>query len=111
MSATNTNRTVVQNISGVTRTFAFLRAPYGKRLEADEQHSEPGDLRQRLLNYDNENLFSSFEKALEAGHIAIISSPAQHLYDAVQGETKVVKLVDGTLSADDPSWGSYSSQA
>lgn len=99
--------TTIQNTSGVTKYFGFLRQ--GVQLAPDEQVSFPGDLATRLASANNsDRVFPSFEESLDAVEIVILKTPAVHLYDATRAEVRVLSVADHVLGTVDPCWGTYS---
>ncbi len=108
--------TTVRNISGVEKTFGFL-GKHSKRLEAGEQYTVPGNIIDQLAKEPRK--FNAMERAVagftdQAGNdvdptLAIVSTPAVHLYDDTADDTKVLTLDNGTLGKSDPCWGAYSS--
>ena len=101
-------QTKVRNVSATTKTFGYL-GRRGKTLAAGEEYTFDGDLRAWLSALPRPTKLKKFIADLEAGHIALVSDPAVHLYDPTLDVTKVVKLDNGTLGVQDPSWGAYSS--
>lgn len=95
--------TTVKNVSGAARTFGFLGA-HGKRLENNETYTVPGDLVATLGNAGRggQRKFKSLEKALEAGDLEIVSSPAVYLTDEDDGSVDQVNLNADTLGTKSP---------
>jgi len=99
--------TTVQNVSGKERVFGYLGVR-GMRLAAGEVVTVRGDLVSKLGNQTSARRFKSLERSLDQnGSLKIVSSPAIHLYDAIQDETKQLALQGGQLGIVDPCW--YSS--
>lgn len=97
--------TTVKNISGSERSFGYLGAR-GKRLAANEVVTIPGDLIAHLGGggkYDQRK-FKALERSLLNGTLEIVSTPAVHLFDAVNDDTKILALEGGTLGTVDPCW-------
>lgn len=99
----------VKNTSGKTRTFGFI-PPHGRVLDADEEYSIFGDIRNALGgNRGSEHSvhrrdMAAFEAALAAGDMQILATPAQVLIDSDTGDSKIIGLDAGTLSDIDPCW-------
>ncbi len=76
--------TVVRNISGTSRFYAYL-PPHGRRLADGEEMSIPGNLLP-WMNKSNVNMrhLRGFAADLEDCRIAILQSPEQHVH--VTGE-------------------------
>lgn len=98
--------TTVVNTSGAERTFSFL-GKHGKRLAADEQFSQPGNLGDQLAGHKRK--FDAFERALENGDLAVMKSPAVHVYDEADEATKVLGAESGDITLENPCWGSLES--
>lgn len=105
----------VRNVSGVRRHFGFL-PPKGKTLDANEEYSIIGDIvtitalsRQSFASGRRMQL--SLERAVEAGELEIVQSPAVFIKDSVTDETKQLVLNSGTLAVEDPCWASSSSSS
>jgi hypothetical protein len=96
--------TTVQNISGKERTFSFLGV-HGMRLAAGETVTMRGDLVSKLGNMTSARRFKALERALDTNSsLKIVKSPAVHLYDALDDETKTLSLQGGQLGIVDPCW-------
>jgi hypothetical protein len=102
--------TVVQNTSGVSMFFGFLGA-HGATLPAGGQHNSVGDLVSRLMARPTRGVRDVYalDRALAAGTLAILSSPALHVYDAIESQTKIVTLSDNVLDVQNPCWGTFAS--
>lgn len=96
--------TTVRNTSGVDKSFSFL-GKHGRRLTANQQWSEPGDLIQKLAYSPRK--YNALVSALENGLLGIVRTPAPHYFDPVTDHTRVLSLSNGSLSAVDPCWGHY----
>jgi hypothetical protein len=95
--------TTVENTSGVDKVFGFL-GTHGKRLEANETYTVPGDLVSKLGAQRSQRKFNALEAALVAGDLKIVSSPAVYLYDATDDVTKELALDNAVLGTVDPQW-------
>lgn len=100
--------TTVQCLTPQPRTFAFL-GRHGKRLAPYQQYTVPGDLATTLASRGRAVHFKSFEKAVAHGDLAIVKTPAVHLYDDAKDVTKVLTLDNGALGKADACWGGFSS--
>lgn len=95
--------TTVENTSGADKVFGFL-GTHGKRLEAGDTYTVPGDLVARLGAQRSQRQFKALEAALESGDLKIVSSPAVYLFDSDAEETRELSLVGGVLGTIDPQW-------
>lgn len=95
--------TTVENTSGADKVFGFL-GTHGKRLEANETYTVPGDLVSKLGALRSQRKFKALETALQAGDLKIVSSPAVYLYDATNDATRELSLDDSVLGTVDPQW-------
>lgn len=95
--------TTVENTSGAAKVFGFL-GTHGKRLEANETYTVPGDLVTKLGAKRSLRQFKALEKALSTGDLKIVSSPAVYLYDAENEVTRELELNGGVLGTVDPQW-------
>lgn len=100
--------TKVRNLTGKTAFFGFL-PPRGKRLKAGETYVFDGDLRQFYASITKKRYRTSLLNALKNRHLAIESTPSQHVYDATLDVTKILTVVNGSLVIADPCTGAYSS--
>ena len=110
-AATDCLYTTVRNIASSEKYFGFL-PPHGRRLACGEELSFWGDIQHYLARYTpNERARRSLEEALAGDNkaIAIVKSPAVHLFDETLDQTQILVLDNGTLATADPCWGSYSS--
>ena len=98
--------TKVRNISHSSRTFSFL-PPHGRILTPGQEAYIKGDLATRLATDDRK--FGSLVTALTNQELAIVSTPAVHLFDPTTDNTKVLKVTAGVLGIADPCWGGYHS--
>lgn len=106
MAITSNLTTVVRNISGRTLSFGCL--PRSKRLAPGDIHVIDGDLVSLLQG--NKRKLQALHRALAVDKtLAIVQGPANHVYDETRDETKVVAVVNGSIVAAAPSWGTYSS--
>lgn len=95
--------TTVKNTSGAEATFGFLGA-HGKRLANNATYTVPGDLVAKLGNggRGTQRAFKALEKALEAGDLIIVNSPAVYLTDTADGSHDEVKLTSNSLGTQSP---------
>jgi hypothetical protein len=106
LSAPDDAHTVIKNTSGKRMTFSFI-GRRGITLASNATYQLRGgpydspDLRQRPRDIDD------FIRALDRGHLDIISSPALFLRDATTASVKKVTLNNGTFGTKDPSWGAH----
>jgi len=110
-AATECLYTSVRNIAPTEKFFGFL-PPHGRRLACGEELSFWGTIQSWLTRFTpNERGRRSLEEALagENPAIAIVKSPAVHLFDETLDETKILTLDGGNFAAADPCWGAYSS--
>jgi hypothetical protein len=95
--------TTVENTSGAAKVFGFL-GTHGKRLEANETYTVPGDLVSKLGGQRSQRKFKALETALQAGDLKIVSSPATYLYSAEAEVTRELALDGLVLGTVDPQW-------
>lgn len=95
--------TTVENTSGAPAVFGFLGVQ-GRRLEANETYTVRGDLVAALGALRSPRKFKGLERALLAGDIKIVSSPAVYLYDETDEETHELAADNGALGVIDPRW-------
>lgn len=101
--------TTLRNTSGAAMYFGFL-PPHGRTLDDGEEISVFGDVTSLFRGQPaNNRAKRSFEAALDAGNLAIIKTPAVHLYDETLDQTKMLTLDNDSFAVADPCWGSYSS--
>lgn len=105
----------VRNTSGVRRHFGFL-PPKGKTLTANEEYSVLGDITtiiamSRQSYASGRRMQLALDRAIEAGELEIVKSPALFIKDSVTDETKQVVLNSGSLAVEDPCWASSSSSS
>ena len=98
----------LRNTSGHEQFFGFLGA-HGKRLAANESYSVPGDLNSKLGNTLSQRRFNSFKAALQAGDLALLSTPAVHLHDMAHDVVRVLALNNNELGFVDPCYASEGS--
>jgi hypothetical protein len=104
--ATACYKTKVRNISGADRVFGWV-PPHGKKLEAGEEYEIYGDLSAHLAG--NKRQSDGFQRDVDNGRIAVVSTPIDHHYDTVHAETKLLGIHDHAVRMDDPCGGAYSS--
>lgn len=95
----------VVNLTNGARSFGFLGF-HGKRLDQGEAFSQFGDLREAIAGNERER--RSFENALANGDLGLIRTPAPHLYDDTNDETKMLTVAGGSFVVADPCWGALS---
>lgn len=104
--------TVVQNLTGKVRSFAFL-GPRGMRLGIGESVTLPGDLLSSLGAMTQQGgrrrKFDALEAAIKAGDLALLSRPAPVLYDATNEEPISLAVAGGVLGTVDPTYNSSDS--
>jgi hypothetical protein len=89
----------VKNTSGKARTFGFL-PPHGVKLPVDGELTVFGNILERIPERRGQ---IAFLKAIDAGDIDIVKTPAQVILDT-NGTSKILKSTAGTLSAIAPTW-------
>lgn len=94
--------TTVQNLTGKAHSFGFLGA-HGRRLAANEQYSEFGNLLQKVASRFpwSRRRFEALERSLLAQRLAIISTPIGVVQDATTHSSKMLTLTNGTLGVAD----------
>lgn len=106
MSDITNLKTTVRNISGAKRTFGYL--PHnGKTLRSNEEYSFFGNIFEMLAAKNNKRDINALATDLLAGNLVVTSTPSQHYYDPVGDTVQVLKINNGVLVQDDPSWGHY----
>lgn len=100
--ATTCLQSTVKNTSGATKTFSFLPG-HGATLTAGQEKSYTGDIT-GLIAQKSKRELDSFLAALDAGDIAIVSTPSPLLYDEVDDQTQKLTLANSGLFATDPCW-------
>ncbi len=106
----------VRNIALSEIFFGFL-PPHGRRLACGEEMTVWGDIQHWLTRFTpNDRARRSLQVALAgdstySATLALVNTPSVHLYDAVQDETKILQLNNGSAVFADPCWGSYSSES
>lgn len=108
MSCASLETTVV-NSGTVTKYFSYLGSR-GKRLAPGETYTIQGDLLGIVANGDRavKRRLKALERALDAGDLAILSSPKPHYFDETDDMPKVLVVAGGVVSTEDPCWGEYS---
>jgi hypothetical protein len=105
MATTESLSTVLRNVSEKTKVFGCFKRSY--RLAPGQELTIPGDVFASLQG--DVRKIKVLQDLLTEGVLAIVKSPNVHLYDEGLDITKVLKLNNGTLATEDPSWGAYSS--
>lgn len=106
----------VRNIALTEKFFGFL-PPHGRRLACGEELTVFGEVKDYLQRFTpNERAKRSLEVALAGDAtyskvLALVKTPAVHLFDDTLDETRILTLVNGAAVYADPCWGSYSSEA
>lgn len=102
----------VKNTSGRRMTFGFL-PPHGRPLDANEEFTVFGDIKQAIIRYERTEARRSiiaFEQALIRGDLEIISTPAIILEDdSNPGSTLSLRLRNGTLGTTAVCWNTSTS--
>lgn len=100
----------VKNISGKAHTFGYL-PPHGRKLDANEEFTVFGDIKQALQRFERgeaRRSFIAFEKDLQDGYIDIVSTPNPILEDdSNPNPTEISKMMryhNGTLGVTTPCW-------
>jgi hypothetical protein len=93
--------TTVKNVSGAEAVFGFLGL-HGKRLANNATFTVPGDLVAKLGNQRSQRQFKALEKALEAGDLVILNSPAVYITDTDDQSIDQVTVNDGTVETVSP---------
>jgi hypothetical protein len=93
--------TTVKNVSGAEAVFGFLGL-HGKRLANNATITVPGDLVAKLGNQRSQRQFKALEKALEAGDLVILNSPAVYITDTDDQSIDQVTVNDGTVETVSP---------
>ncbi len=108
--------TTIRNITSRQLTLGFL--PKSKDLAAGEELVLQGDLVAQLSLLNDKRKLEALSRAVtglnrdgSAGEkkIALVRTPAVHCFDVGLDMTKVVNVVNGSVVAQNPSWGNYSS--
>jgi hypothetical protein len=103
--------TTVRNISGKVLFFGFL-PPHGKKLDIGEEITIPGTIHSYFARPTYHGRHQrSFESAVAGDNptLAIVKTPAVHVFDEVLDRTYILKLHNGSFIKADPCWGTYSS--
>lgn len=108
MPDTTCIQTRVKNISGSSKFFGFL-PPHGQTVADTADVLIDGDLVDTLMRggRQNKRKIAALKDALTNNYIEIIKSPGLFLYDSALTVVKTVKINNGTLSGEDPCYGSY----
>lgn len=97
----------VKNTSGARKHFGFL-PPHGRTLAANEEFTVFGHITQAVVldveRVTSRHHMAAFERAVEAGDLEIVSTPAPLLVDADDGETKMVTIDNDAIVIADPCW-------
>lgn len=95
--------TTVKNTSGAEATFGFLGA-HGKRLANNATYTVPGDLVASLGKggRGGQRQFKALERALEAGDMVIVNSPAVYITDVDDGSIDQITVDDGAVETRSP---------
>jgi hypothetical protein len=96
----------VRNTSGRTQFFGFL-APHGRTLEDGESFTVFGNILDALwqgMRISGERARQAFYAAMNRGDIEIVQTPSPILLDSGNGNTKMLELTNGSLSAVNPCW-------
>jgi hypothetical protein len=110
-AATECLCTTVRNLNDHATYFGFLGRP-GKTLAAHAEVSIWGSITSWLLRYTPDvRAQRSLAAALAADVLAIVQTPAVHLWDDALYVTKVLTLSSSTLADTDPCWGSFKSSS
>jgi len=105
----------VRNIALTEKFFGFL-PPHGRRLACGEELTVWGDIQHWLTRFTpNDRARRSLQVALAgdstyAKTLALVKTPAVHLFDSTIDETRILTLDNGSAVFADPCWGSYSSE-
>lgn len=100
--------TIVRNTSGKTMYFSFL-GERGMTLASGADAKVPGDL--WMLWARNTTEFNAFKSALDNNRLEVLKTPAIIRYDATTTIYRDLSVVNGTVTAVDPDYGSYSGAA
>lgn len=108
MADTNCFKTKVRNMTGKSAVFGFL-PPHGKRLAAGEEYTFFGSPSSLAAAITRKRHRQAFEDALQNGDLVVVYTPAAHVYDADLDVTKTLGVTNGSVVANEPCWGEYSS--
>jgi len=112
-AATDCLYSTVRNLRDKNTYFGFL-PQHGKRLAPGEEVTVWGDIQHHMTKLTpNERGRRSLENALTNANpdIALVKTPAVHLFDTTLNETKIITLTAGAMVLADPCWGDYSSSS
>ncbi len=103
----------IQNTSG-ERMICGLLPPHGRELEANEEFSCFGDIRDVIANRNGDRVTSarhieSFVGLVSAGDLAIKKTPAPIFQDTETDAVKMAKVTNGVLGVADPCWANSGS--
>jgi len=97
------HKSTIRNISGETRTFAFLPGHSHKSLADGEERSFNGDVRETISRRSKRG-FTAMVNAIEDGRMDILRTPNPIVYDHTADEPRMLKLAGGTVTWVDPCW-------
>ena len=100
--------TKVRNMSGKAAVFGFL-PPHGKKLQAGGEYVFFGSATGLLQAITSKRKKEAFVKAVKAGKLVVVSTPAPLFYDEVLDVTKTIKVANNAISTADPCGITYSS--
>lgn len=100
---------VVKNVSGVKKRFTCL-PPHGRELDANEELSIFGSVLEAVNRGDRygDRWMNGLEAAVENGDLEIRALPKPILVDELTPDVKMVSLIGGSLTLEDPCWESLS---
>lgn len=104
--------TTLRNDSGGTKTFSFL-PPHGQELTAGEEINIVGDVISAINRGDRfgSRFNEAYLNALDAGDLAVVSTPQQVVYDETLGVSRTLGVDDGSLSLSAVCWLTSLSEA
>lgn len=95
----------VRNTSGKRRFFGFL-PPHGRTLAANEEFSVFGHITAAVVGdverATSRHHMAAFERAIEAGDLEILSTPAPILLDQGTEEPVMLEVTNGTVASTTP---------
>lgn len=89
--------TLIQNTSGVTRTFSFI-PPHGRELADNETVEILGELVPQITT---KRAREAYEAAIQTGEITLVNTPAIIIQDDDTLDSKQLILASGSLDVDD----------
>jgi len=95
--------TVIKNISGSAKTFAFL-GPHGKRLAANETLTVAGNLVTHLASLRSPRKYNALQAALTDELLTILSVPSPVMLDPEDTTPRTLQVDDRVLGTVTPSW-------